>query len=539
MHDTNYLLEVVLILASAIGGVVLFRRLRLASVLGYLIAGAMIGPHAIGLVKDLDTIRSIAELGIVFLLFTIGLELPLGRLRVLGASMYGLGVSQILITGGLTAGIAILFGQPTGTALVIGGAIALSSTVIVVQMLLDRGGLTSRLGRTAFAILLIQDIAVGPLLVMVYALGSGPVTPGLPMLYGALEAVAILAVLLIVGRFALRPLFRLVAASGNEEVFAGTTLLVVFCAALLTELIGLSLALGGLLAGILLAETEYRHQVAAEIRPFRGLLLGLFFMSVGMAIDLGLAWEQLAMVAALSLSLIVGKAVVLFLLALGFRMPVRVALPLSLLLAQGGEFAFVLFAVATGQGVLSGALGPVLLVAVGASMLVSPFLASLAWRVTQGESTPGDGGFEPVPEDGSGLRNHVIIGGYGRVGSAVGASLREQGVPFIAVDLDPNHVKAARDRGENVYYGDATRPEVLDMLGVVDARAVVIALSDPRAALQLASLLNYLFPDLPLHARARDREHAEALRTAGADIVVPELIATGNQLAGSIVGFER
>lgn len=534
MHDSRYLLDVVLILASGVVAVLVFQRLRQASVLGYLIAGAAIGPYAAGLVRNLDTIRSFAELGVVFLLFNIGLELPLGRLRVLGAAIYGLGFAQIIATGAFATGIAMLAGLTPEASMVIGGAIALSSTVIVVQLLIERKELATRLGRTAFAILLVQDLAVGPLLIMVHALGGEPLSLGVPLLFEAGKTVALLLGLLIVGHFALRPLFRLVAASGNEEVFAGTTLLVVLCAALLTETSGLSLALGGLIAGVLLAETEFRHQVAAEFRPVRGLLLGLFFMSVGMTIDLRLASAQLPLVLALALAVIVGKAAVLAPLALAFRMPLRIALPLGLMLAQGGEFAFVLFAVATMQGLLDIALAQLLLVAIALTMLASPLLVTLARRLSLSAAAAGKDGQLTVPEGDESLRDHVIIGGYGRVGRTVAMHLQAEGVAFIAVDLDPEQVRLARERGENVFYGDASRPEILEALNPAEARAVVIAMSNPRAALQLVGLLHYLFPQLPIHARAQDDEHAEALRAAGAHIVVPELIATGDRLATGI-----
>lgn len=539
MHDSRYLLDVVLILASGVVAVLVFQRLRQASVFGYLIAGAAIGPYAAGLVRDLDTIRSFAELGVVFLLFNIGLELPLGRLRVLGAAIYGLGFAQIVVTGAFAASIAMLAGLTPEASMVIGGAIALSSTVIVVQLLIERKELATRLGRTAFAILLVQDLAVGPLLIMVHALGGEPLSLGVPLLFEAGKTVALLLGLLIVGHFALRPLFRLVAASGNEEVFAGTTLLVVLCAALLTETSGLSLALGGLIAGVLLAETEFRHQVAAEFRPVRGLLLGLFFMSVGMTIDLRLAAAQLPLVLALAAALIVGKAAVLAPLALALRMPLRIALPLGLMLAQGGEFAFVLFAVATMQGLLDIALAQLLLVAIALTMLASPLLVTLARRLSLSAAAAGKDGQLAVPEGDDGLRDHVIIGGYGRVGRTVAMHLQAEGVAFIAVDLDPEQVRGARERGENVFYGDASRPEILEALNPANARAVVIAMSNPRAALQLVGLLHYLFPELPIHARAQDDEHAEALRAAGAHIVVPELIATGDRLATGIAPAPR
>ena len=273
------------------------------------IAGVVVGPFGIGLVSDVGLVSSVAELGVVFLLFTIGLELPLERLKVLGLAMYCLGVAQIIVTGAVAAVIALMVGLEVDTAIVIGATISLSSTVFVVQLLLDRGELSTRLGRTAFAILLIQDLAVGPFLIVVLALGDKSVPLGTSLLLAGVKAIVALVTILVIGRIVLRPLFRAAAVTRNAEVFAGTTLLVVFCTALLTEAVGLSLALGGFLSGILLAETEFRHQVAAEIQPFRGLLLGLFFMTVGMSIDLGLALNNFAIVAVLAAAIIVGKII--------------------------------------------------------------------------------------------------------------------------------------------------------------------------------------------------------------------------------------
>ena len=535
MHGTSYFLEVILLLAAAVVSVVVFQRLRLASVLGYLIAGALIGPHGFGLVGQVGTVRSIAELGVVFLLFTIGLELPLGRLRVLGAVMYGLGVAQIVVTAALAALVAVVAGLDTKAAIVVGGGIALSSTVFVVQRLLDRGELATRLGRTAFAVLLIQDLAVGPLLILVVALADDSMGLGLSLSLATLKAAGALAVMFFFGRVALRPIFRAVANARNTEVFAATSLLVVLCSALLANAVGLSLAFGGFLAGILLAETEYRHQVAAEIQPFRGLLLGLFFMSVGMSIDQGLALSEFGVVVALAAAVISGKAVILAGLAFAFGLPRRISLPLAALLPQGGEFAFVLLGIGMVQGIVPGAAGQILIVAIAVTMLLSPFLASLSDLLARRAGHSGEIGYELTADAADTLHDHVVIVGYGRVGRAIGLRLKAEGVAYVAVDLDADRVKFARARGDPVYFGDATRPEVLDAMNVGAADAVVVALRDPRATLQFIGLLHYLLPALPIYARAHDDAHAARLEDAGAVATVPELVATGDRLAVALM----
>ena len=362
---------------------------------------------------------------------------------------------------------------------------------------------------------------------------------GTSLLLAGGKAVLTLVVILVVGRIVLRPLFRAAAVTRNAEMFAGTTLLVVLCTALLTEAVGLSLALGGFLSGILLAETEFRHQVAAEIQPFRGLLLGLFFMTVGMSIDLGLALNNFAIVAVLAAAIVVGKAALLSITALAFGLPRRIAFPLGALLAQGGEFAFVLFGIAMVQGVLARELGQILIVAISITMLVSPLLATLSGIVSRRTAHSADIGYEQAPESGLSLDDHVVVAGFGRVGRAICARLHAQQISYVSVDLEPDRVKLARQRGDPVYFGDATRPEVLDALNIDGARAVVVALRNPKAALQLVGLLHYLFPDLPIFARGHDEEHAKALERAGALVVIPELIATGDRLANAIIEADK
>jgi CPA2 family monovalent cation:H+ antiporter-2 len=535
MHITGYLIEVIIILLAAVVCLWLAQRLKLASVLGYLVAGIVIGPTALGLITDVEAMRPLAELGVVFLLFTVGLELPIERIRVIRPAMFGLSAAQIVLTAAVITAIAWAAGGSIDIALVAAGALSLSSTAIVLQLLTERRELTSRNGRSALTVLLSQDLAVGPLLVIVVALGQK--TESLPMVLGlaGLKAVAALIVILVVGRLILRPLFRPVAATRDPEIFAALTLLVVLCTGLATQMAGLSMAFGAFLTGMLLAETTYRHQVAAVILPFRGLLLGLFFIIVGVSIDLDLAWAEAPTVAGLLALLLVGKALLLIGLGLVFRLPLSQALYLGILLCQGGEFAFVLLGAGIVEGVLPRPLGQMLALIVILSMILTPLLAIAARRVLQWTERPSDVPTEPpgtAPED---LNDHVIVVGYGRVGSTIAAHLSVENVACVAIERDPEQVAQGHKEGRSVYYGDATRPEVLTAFSVDRARALIITLPDPAQSLQIVSLLRYIFPDLKILARAHDTAHGAELMKAGADGSVPEIADGALKLAASVL----
>ena len=535
MPEAGYLLEVIVILLAAVVSVAVFQRLRLGSVLGYLVAGTVIGPTGLALVSDSETTRALGELGVVFLLFTVGLELPFERIKVMRGRAFGLGAAQVIVTAAVIAMVARLAGVSGPAALVIGAGLALSSTAIVLRLLSDRGDITSRFGRSAFAVLLVQDLAVGPLLVCVLALGGAESSIPAALGFAALKVTVAVLAILGVGRIVLRHVFWPVAQIRDPEIFAALTLLVVLCTGMLTNLAGLSMAFGAFLAGMLFAETHYRHQVGAVIQPFRGLLLGLFFITVGMRIDLELLLREGWMIAGLVLALLLGKAVLLAGLSRLFGMAGAQALNLGILLAQGGEFAFLLLGVGMATGVLGKEDGQLLLVVVALTMGATPFLArfgqALSERVERAEAVR----VEDIPGHTEALDGHVVIAGFGRVGQAVAARLESAQVPYIAVDLDPHRIAQARQRGLPVFYGDITRPEILDPLHLERARSIVVAVDSPKAALQLVAMVCYIFPDLEVHARARDDAHADELEKLGAHVVVPELVATGVKLAGSIL----
>jgi CPA2 family monovalent cation:H+ antiporter-2 len=535
MPEAGYLLEVIVILLAAVISVVVFQRLRLGSVLGYLVAGTVIGPTGLALVSDSETTRALAELGVVFLLFTVGLELPFERIKVMRGRAFGLGAAQVIVTAAVIAMVARLAGVDGTAALVIGAGLALSSTAIVLRLLSDRGDITSQFGRSAFAVLLVQDLAVGPLLVCVLALGTAGASIPAALGFAALKVTVAVLAILGVGRIVLRHVFWPVAQTRDPEIFAALTLLVVLCTGMLTNLAGLSMAFGAFLAGMLFAETHYRHQVGAVIQPFRALLLGLFFITVGMRIDLELTLREGWTIAALVLALLLGKAVLLAGLSRLFGMAGAQALNLGILLAQGGEFAFLLLGVGMTTGALGEEDGQLLLVVVALTMGATPFLARLGQAICERVERAEAVRVEDIPGHTEALSGHVVIAGFGRVGQAVAQRLESAGVPYIAVDLDPHRIAQARQRGLPVFYGDITRPEILDPLHLERARSIVVAVDSPKAALQLVAMVCYIFPDLEVHARARDDAHADELEKLGAHVVVPELVATGVELAGSIL----
>lgn len=535
MVEAGYLVEVIVVLLAAVISTLLFQRLGLGTVLGYLVAGTVIGPGGLALVGEGETIRALAELGVVFLLFTVGLELPVERVKLLFWRIFALGAAQIFATALAVAGVAFWVGADGPAAAVIGGALALSSTAIVLRMLSDRGELTSQFGRSAFGVLLVQDLAVAPFLVCVLALGQDrltlPAALGFALLKMLVAAVAIFGI----GRAVLGRLFWQAASIRAPETFAALTLLIALATGWLAHLAGLSMAFGAFLAGMLLAGTNYRHQVAAEILPFRGLLLGLFYMAIGMSVAPELALESPETVALLVLGLLLGKTALLAGLARLFGFARGQALHMGLLLSQGGEFSFLLLGAALTVGILPQPQLQLLALVVALTMMATPPIARLGrhleGRLEQSNIIPVDA----APEVTEVLRTHVVIAGFGRVGAAVAARLEAAGQPYVAVDLDPHRVAQAQQRGRPVYYGDATRPEILDVVHVERARSVVVALDNPKAALTLVALLSYIFPDLKVHARARDEDHARELEQAGAHAVVPELVATGVRLAGSIL----
>ncbi|MBB3065213.1 cation:proton antiporter domain-containing protein [Limibacillus halophilus] len=531
MHEPDLLVDVTVILLAAITAAALFQRLKVSVVLGYLLAGVVVGPGALGLVARNETIDLLAELGVVFLLFSVGLELPLQRLRTLRNQMLGLGLAQVVATIVVILALLWLAGFNPAEAFVLAAALALSSTALVLRMLSESREIATRVGRNALAVLLTQDVVVAVLLVAVGILGqtSDVGWEGLALIAGRV-ALALVLFLFLAPRLT-QFLFSRVAALALPEIFTALTLLIVILFAWVSEAVGLSMGLGAFIAGMLLAETSYRHQVAADILPFRVLLLGLFFLSVGMSLDLSYAFAEADKVLGLAIGLLAIKGVILFVIASSARQMPGEALRLSLLLAQGGEFSFVLIGVGAGHGLVGAENAQLFIVAVAISMIATPLLAKAGRTLQRRIDHPraalpeSEGENKETPED------HVVIAGFGRLGRTLAGNLTQDNLPYIAVDISGQEVDLARREGFRVYFGDATRPEVLEALHLGAARAVAICISDPEHTSQLVALIHYIFPEMPILARAYDERHAAELRALGATDVITELSATGRQFA--------
>lgn len=535
MHEPAHLNEVLVFLIAAVCVVPLFRWARSSSVLGYLAAGVLVGPSALALVKDPDSVLFLAEFGVIFLLFTIGLELSVERLKVLRRFVFGLGAAQVVVTGFLVGAIAMWFGQPVEAAVVIGGGLALSSTAFVVQMLVERGEMASRFGRMSFSILLFQDLAIVPLLALLPLLGSPDASLAEALGIAFLKALGVVIAALVIGRRVLRPIYRVIASSRLQELFVAATLLVVLGSGWLMALGGISMALGAFLAGLLLAETEYRHQVEADIRPFKGLLLGLFFMAVGMSIDLSLVAQEWPLIVTGLVVLMVMKSVITVLLCLAWRLPRDVALRVGPLLSQGGEFGFVLFGGAMILGLLDRQTGQILLAVVALSMVATPAVGWLGARLSRWATPQPVAGLEGLKEETEDVSGHVIIAGFGRVGQTVARVLSACGLSYVALDLDHARVTRCRHDGLPVYYGDACRVEVLEAAGIERARAAVITVDRSGEASHAVEALSRRMPAVPVFVRSHDLVHAQRLEEAGAAAVVPEAVEASLQLGGILL----
>ena len=515
------LIQVTIFLAAAVIAVPLFRRLGLGAVLGYLAAGVAVGPRGLDLAGNVESVLHFAEFGVVLLLFVIGLELQPTRLWTMRRSVFGLGGAQVLVSATLIGLAGYALGAPPLAALVAGLGLSLSSTAFALQTLAEKGQLTARHGRAAFSVLLFQDLAAIPMLALVPLLGGGmDGASGTDIALSIAKVVAVLAAVVIGGRLLLNRLLRLVAASGVREAFTAMTLLTVVVTALLMQVVGLSMALGAFLAGVLLAESEYRHALEADIEPFKGLLLGLFFIAVGMSIDLRLIVDDPLTVLSLVAGLVLLKGAVLF--GLGRLSGARpmVSLRLAATIAQGGEFAFVIFGAAVMAGAMPERLSGLLILVVGLSMAVTPLLMAAAERLAaRGEAAPArDMDQPPVDED------QVIIAGFGRFGQMVGRLLRARKIGFTALEVSPDQVDFVRRFGNKVHYGDASRLDLLRAAKADVAKIFVLAIDDVEASLRTAETVRRSFPHLKIYARARNRQHAYGLMEIGAEVVQRETL---------------
>lgn len=538
--------DIVLFLATAGVVVPLFRRWRISPILGFLLAGVALGPYGLGALSDVapwvssftvgnpEEIAQLAELGVVFLLFMIGLELSWERLRLMRRMVFGLGAAQVGISLAVLGGIAFLFGMEAAPAAAIAAALALSSTAIVMPVLIEQRRQHSNAGRATFSILLFQDLAVAPILVTLAILGARggeELSPKLLLTFA--PAMLGMAAIVIFGRVLLRPLLRSVARTKSEELFMAASLLVVIGAGMVSALTGLSMALGAFVAGLLLAETEFRHEVEVTIEPFKGLLLGLFFLSVGIGLNLSLLAARPLEVLGLAAGLLLAKGAVLYGLARLMRFSALQAAEIALPLAAGGEFAFVILDQAMGLGVVPRATGQMVIVAATLTMALVPVLAWLGQRISQREPPPAmdERPAAPLGEAAPG----VLVVGYGRVGQMVGEMLTRHGTSWVAAERDARLVDQARRAGRHCFFGDASRGEFLRRCGLDETRALVVTMDDPEGVETVVAVARRLRPDLAIVARARDARHAKRLYDLGATDAVPETVEASLQLSETVL----
>ena len=536
MAEQHFLNEVLLILVTAVVIVAIFKKLNLSPVLGYFVAGGIIGEHGLNYVNSTQT-ETLGEVGVIFLLFAIGLELTFERLKAMRRYVFGLGSLQVVITSVTLACIAYFIGESITASAVFGGGLALSSTAIVLQVLAENREQSTQVGRLSLSVLLMQDFAVVPLLVMVSILSGENTEVVKPLVEAFLKALVVLILIFALGRIFLRPLFHLITSSNaakSNELFIATTILIALGAAWSTNALGLSLALGAFAAGLLVAETEFQLQAEESIAPFKGLFLGLFFMSVGMSMNLQLIVEKFTLIAALAFGLIFIKALIIIVLCLIFRISFGNSIHVGLMLSQGSEFAFILFRLAEGHEIFGSDIHIMLLV-VTITMAFTPLIAKLGSFISYRMDKKNRMQKEDIYNDIADLKQHVIVLGFGRVGQMVARLLEAENVNYVAIDINPEHVTTERKNGYPVYLGDASNMEILKSMGIERCGSVIIPLSNEVTLKKAAKAISTLYPNLPIIVRSTDLSKAAALYAVGAKIIVPETYETGLQLGGAVL----
>ena len=525
---SQYLIDIMILLVAAVIAVPAFQALRLGAVPGFLISGVLVGPSGLGLIDNIVEISHLAEIGVVLLLFVIGVELRPARLWLMRKLVFGLGTLQILITGFLIgAACNLLFDIPLRTATLIGPALALSSTAFVLQLVAEQKLFNTSYGRASLAVLLMQDLAVVPLLALIPLLTMSEMSISADIGYALAESLVILSLLVIVARYLLHPILHRVALSGNAEVFTASAVLIVLGTALVTEHIGLSMAMGAFLAGLLISDSAYRHQVIAEVQPFRGLLLGLFFMTMGMSLNVGSFIDDPISALALLAGLLLIKVIVLFPLAYLFGTRKNVALGVALILAQSGEFALVLFSLANDAALIDDTVFQTLLMLVLLSMLVTPPMARLAEHLYRSEvkqtiTTTDNRERELTP---------VVIAGFGRMGHRIGCILDQLSIPYVALDNDASLVETHRRHGYPVFYGDVCKPEVMKAAGADDADTIIITLNTAQGTEEVVTALRKRNSDAAIYVRGSNLEQCRRLHELGATHTVSENLEASLELA--------
>lgn len=531
--DGSFLQQSAVFLAAAAIAAPVGRGLKLGSVIGYLGAGILIGPFGLRYVSsvyDVDSLRHIAELGVALLLFLIGLELRPARIWGMRRSVFGAGGAQLVVSSATLAAIGLVAGLGTTAAIVVGLGLAMSSTAFVLQVLDEKRELPLRHGRLAFSILLMQDLAAIPLLATIPLLGVPQAGDSADPLIGIVRALGIIAAIVLAGRPLLNWTYHLVAKSGVREALTATALLIVVGVALLMQAAGLSPALGAFIAGVLLADSAYRHQIEADVAPFEGLLLGLFFIAIGMSLNLDLLQRELWLVLPLAAGLLIVKAVVLYGIGLWHGLERRGARRLAIYASQGGEFAFVVFTLAAGATVIGTEVADRLAVVVTLTMSATPLLLLADDRLARLRRSP-----EPSYETPPAQTGHVVIAGFGRFGQIVARVLRAKRIPFTALDISPDQIQVVKRYGNLAYFGDASRLDILEAAKTGKARAIVLAIDDVEASLRTAEAIRSKYPEVPVYARARNRQHVYRLMDFGITKVRRETFLSALELTRDLL----
>tara|TARA_R110002050_G_scaffold223221_3_gene359026 strand:+ start:235 stop:2202 length:1968 start_codon:yes stop_codon:yes gene_type:complete len=532
--------EILAILTSAVFIVWLFRRLKLPAILAYLVAGMLVGEHGLNLAHDQVDYDHFAELGIVFLLFTLGLEFSLPRLIAMRNLVLAVGSLQVGISLLIFIVASMLFGLSFESAFVVGSILALSSTAIVIRQLSETGAMKRKSGQLSVAILLFQDVAVVPLLIIIPMLAvEGESSMFLALLIAIFKGVVVVFLLFVIGKRLLPKVFNVIASVRTDELFVLTTLLVTLLASALTQWFGLSMALGAFLAGMMLGESEYKHQLEADIRPYRDILLGLFFITVGMKLDIGLLLSSPLNLLALMVGFMLVKVMVIKILASRAGESSKDGWASGLMLAQMGEFGFVIIALADKVDILPSAVSSMLLGAGVISMAITPYMIERArsWSIfLSQEKSPQTIDLEALPEN-KNLKDHVIICGFGRVGQTVSRFLKQESIDFVAIDIDPLRTRKAREAGENILFGSSRQTELLKAAHLSKAKLVVIAFGGDKQSLEVIQKVRSLSPNVPILVRTRNDDQLDLLHEAGADQVVPEILEGSLMLVSQVLSL--
>lgn len=535
MIISQYIINVFILLLATVVVISIFRWIKISPILGYFIAGIIIGPHALGFINDIEGVKTIAEFGVVFLLFTIGLKMPLQRFKVLKRYVFGLGFLQVFITGTVFSLIINSYlSIPIEVSILIGFIFSLSSTAICLQVLYERKELSSQFGRISFSILLFQDLMVVALLVLLSSLTEKKYPIESIISIALFKTFSVIILIIFIGRILLRPIYKTIASFDYQELLVATSLLIILTIAVITEYSGLSRGLGAFLAGLLLSETEYRHQIEADIQPFKGLLIGLFFISIGMNINLDMIAKNLNVIPNIILIFIAIKSAIIILLCFIFRLPLYSSLRIGLLLAGGGEFAFVILAPAINEGLIHSNIGHWLYIVVAITMLITPILDAIGKILSKKILSYKPNKFLKTSiEEISDLKHHIIIGGFGRVGKLLSQLLAKQMIPFIVIEKDISKVTEGRSEGLPVFYGDVTRSSVLKTAKISHSKAIILSLNNSSATVKATMLIRREFPNIKVAVRLRDDKEESRLVKSGAFLVMPENLEPALQLASS------